>query len=167
MTHADQPSNAPRTPSPVLAGAHTRACRVVTRDLLGAILPFMGRLRVDRLAGPPAVLATAGGVLVARRCYRAASWPARLTGLLATPDLAGDEALWLEPCASVHTLGMRVPIGCAFLDGEGRVLRVVDPLPARRAAAVRGARAVVRVPRRGSWLASPSATCSARLATQI
>lgn len=103
----------------------------------------MGRLRVDRLAGPPAVLATAGGVLVARRCYRAASWPARLTGLLATPDLAGDEALWLEPCASVHTLGMRVPIGCAFLDGEGRVLRVVDPLPARRAAAVRGARAVV------------------------
>lgn len=103
----------------------------------------MGRLRIDRITGPPAVLVRADGTVIARRCHRAASRTARLVGLLATPDLAADEALWLAPCASVHTLGLRAPIGCAFLDGAGRVLRVIDPLPAGRLAAVRGARAVV------------------------
>jgi len=103
----------------------------------------MGRLRADRLSGPPAPLVIEGGPVLAARCYRAASPLARLVGLLATPDLAPDEALWLEPCSSVHALGLRAPIGCAFLDAGGRVLRVVDPLPRGRGAAHRGARAVV------------------------
>jgi hypothetical protein len=103
----------------------------------------MGALRIDRLTGPPAPLRDGGGRLLAARCYRAASVRARLAGLLFTPDLAADEALWLEPCASVHSLALRAPIGCAFLDGAGRVLRVVDPLPRWRVAAARGARSVV------------------------
>jgi uncharacterized membrane protein (UPF0127 family) len=83
-----------------------------------------------------------GAVLVAR-CHVADRPLARLVGLLATPDLADGEGLWLEPCSSVHTWGMQIPIACAFLDAHGRVLRVVDPLPPWRRAAVRGARAVV------------------------
>jgi uncharacterized protein len=100
-------------------------------------------LRIDRLTGPPAPLRDGAGRVVAGRCYRAASARARLVGLLGTPDLAPDEALWLEPCGSVHTVGLRAPIGCAFLDGAGRVLRVVDPVPRWRVAGARGARAVV------------------------
>lgn len=103
----------------------------------------MGALRIDRLTGPPAPLRDGSGRVVAGRCYRAASATARLVGLLGTADLAPDEALWLEPCASVHSAGLRAPIGCAFLDGDGRVLRVVDPLPRWRAAGARGARAAV------------------------
>lgn len=103
----------------------------------------MNRLRVDRLCGPPAPLVAGDGTVVAERCYRASSALARLVGLLATPDLADDEALWLEPCGSVHTVLLRAPIGCAFLDREGRVMRVVDPLPRSRAAGARGARAAV------------------------
>jgi uncharacterized protein len=103
----------------------------------------MGRLRADRLAGPAAPLSVEGGPVLAARCYRATSPLARLVGLLATPDLSGDESLWLEPCSSVHTLGLRARIGAAFLDAEGRVLRVIDPLPGGRIAACRGARAVV------------------------
>jgi hypothetical protein len=103
----------------------------------------MGALRIDRLAGPPAPLRDGAGRLVAARCYRAASAGARLVGLLGTPDLAPDEALWLEPCGSVHTLGLRAPIGCAFLDAGGSVLRVIDPTPRWRLAGARGARAVV------------------------
>lgn len=103
----------------------------------------MGWLRVDRLAGPPAPLAIVGGPLLAGRCHRAATPVARLVGLLGTPDLARDEALWIEPCSGVHTVGMRIPIGCAFLDAEGVVLRVVDPLPPWRAARARGARVAV------------------------
>lgn len=103
----------------------------------------MGRLRIDRLAGPPAPLALASAAVVAARCHRAATPLARLVGLLATPDMRADEALWLEPCSGVHTFGLRAPIGCAFLGGDGRVLRVVDPLPPWRAVAVRRARAAV------------------------
>jgi uncharacterized membrane protein (UPF0127 family) len=103
----------------------------------------MGALRIDRLTGPPLPLRDGGGRLLAARCYRADSTRSRLVGLLGTPDLAADEALWLEPCASVHSAGMRAPIGCAFLDAGGGVLRVVDPLPPWRAARARGARSVV------------------------
>jgi uncharacterized membrane protein (UPF0127 family) len=38
---------------------------------------------------------------------------------------------------------MRIPIGCAFLDGHGRVMRLIDPLVPGRFAACRGARSVV------------------------
>lgn len=103
----------------------------------------MGRLRIDRITEPSVALVAGDGRLVAARCYTAASSLARLLGLLATPDLAADEALWLERCSSVHTLGLRARIGCAFLDGEGRVLRVLDPLAPGRVAACHGARAVV------------------------
>jgi uncharacterized protein len=103
----------------------------------------MGVLRIDRLTGPPLPLRDGGGRLVAARCYRADTARSRLVGLLGTPDLADDEALWLEPCGSVHAAGLRAPVGCAFLDAEGRVLRVVDPLRRWRAARARGARAVV------------------------
>lgn len=103
----------------------------------------MGALRIDRMTGPPRPLRDGSGRVVAGRCYRAGSARARLVGLLGTPDLADDEALWLEPCASVHTAGLRAPIGCAFLDADGRVLRVVDPLPRWRVAARRGARSAV------------------------
>ncbi len=103
----------------------------------------MSRLRIDRLTASPTWLATDGGRVVALRCHTASSLGARLVGLLGTPDLSVDEALWLEPCSSVHTLALRAPIGCAFLDADGRVLRIVDPLPAWRAASARGARAVV------------------------
>lgn len=103
----------------------------------------MGRLRIDRIAGPPAVLSTRAGCPVCARCHRARSRLARLVGLLATPDLGAGEGLWIERCGSVHAIGLRARIGCAFLDADGRVLRVVDPLPRGRIVAARGARAVV------------------------
>lgn len=81
--------------------------------------------------------------MLAGRCHRADRPLARLVGLLFTPDLARDEALWITRCSSVHAIGLRAAIGCAFVDGDGVVLRVVDPLPRHRAASHRGAVAVV------------------------
>jgi hypothetical protein len=106
----------------------------------------VGRLRVDRLCGPPGRLVAdgpGGREALAERCYLARSPLARTVGLLATSDLATDEALWIEACASVHSFGLRARIGCAFLAADGSVLRVVDPLPPGRIASARGARAVV------------------------
>jgi len=107
----------------------------------------MGPLRIDRLTGnAPVPLVRADGAVVLTRCHTARRAVARTLGLLFTPDLAPDEGVWLEPCGSVHAVGLRASVGCAFLDRQGRVLRVVDPLPRGRVAAARGARAVVEAP---------------------
>lgn len=102
----------------------------------------MGRLRVDRLAGGGTTLAVDGRPL-ADRCYLATTPWARAVGLLGTPDLEPGEALWITRCRSVHTVGMRLPISCAFLDGRGTVLRIIDRLDPCRRASEPGASAVV------------------------
>jgi uncharacterized protein len=66
-----------------------------------------------------------------------------MIGLLATPDLGPDEALRIDRCRSVHTMGMRISIDVAFLDADGVVLRVVHGLRPLRVAAARGARSVI------------------------
>ncbi len=71
---------------------------------------------------------------------------ARLRGLLGRPPLAGGEGLALVPCASVHTWFMPAPIDVVFLGRDGEVLRVVPALRPWRAAACRGARAVLELP---------------------
>lgn len=105
----------------------------------------MGRFRIDRTAPSVVTVAHDGSPLVVT-CHVADRWFARLVGLLGTADLRQDEGLWITPCRSVHTWGMRRAIACAFVDGDFRVLRVVDPLPPRRSASARGARAVLEVP---------------------
>jgi uncharacterized membrane protein (UPF0127 family) len=102
----------------------------------------VGRLRIDRLDPAPLPLAVDGRLLAAR-CHVADRPLPRLVGLLGTSDLGRDEALWIDRCAAVHTALLRAPIGVAFVDGAGRVVRVVDPLPRNRAVACRGARAAV------------------------
>lgn len=103
----------------------------------------MSRLRVDRTCGAPKALRATSGQVVVARCYRASTWWARLVGLLGTPDLGADEALWLEPCRSVHTWGMRTTIDIAFLDDSGRVLAVHPSVRAGRALRHRGGRVVI------------------------
>jgi uncharacterized protein len=107
----------------------------------------MSRLRIDRLTDRPGHLVHLGDASpLAARCYRANRLVARLTGLLFTPDLAVDEALWIEPCSSVHSFALRAAIGCVFVDAAGTVMRIVDPLPRGRAVSCRGARAVIELP---------------------
>ncbi|HTI33886.1 MAG TPA: hypothetical protein VL422_09445, partial [Miltoncostaea sp.] len=60
----------------------------------------MGRLRIDRLDPEPCRL-IAGGRPLAGRCHLADGLLRRLVGLLGTPDLRPDEALWIARCAAV------------------------------------------------------------------
>jgi uncharacterized membrane protein (UPF0127 family) len=80
------------------------------------------------------------------RVYHAHSFLARLFGLLGRRPLAAGEALWLQPCTSVHTLGMRYPIDVVFLDRGGRVLVTRDALAPSKLAAARRARCAVELP---------------------
>jgi uncharacterized membrane protein (UPF0127 family) len=78
--------------------------------------------------------------------YRATNFVARMFGLLWRRPLAAGEALWLNPCASVHTLGMRYPIDVVFLDRDGAVVETKTALAPRRMAGARRARSVLELP---------------------
>lgn len=78
------------------------------------------------------------GRLIVARAWRADRPWSRLRGLLARAPLRADgtEALWLVPCGSIHTLGMRYPLDLVFLDRQGHVVdcqRDVMPWRMRRA----------------------------------
>ena len=77
--------------------------------------------------------------------YRADGFMSRLLGLLARRALQADEALYLAPCASVHTFFMRYSIDVAFIDREGRVLKLVSHLKPFRAASCWSAHGAVEL----------------------
>ena len=77
------------------------------------------------------------------RIHRAHSFTQRLLGLLARSPLQADEALFIAPCNSVHTVLMAYAIDVAFVDREGVVLKLVCGLKPYRAAACWGAHGVV------------------------
>jgi len=74
------------------------------------------------------------------RGNRCTSFIERAIGLLGRPVLDLTEALWIAPCPSVHTLGMRYPIDVIFCDGDGRIVRIVENLQPDRVASAKGAR---------------------------
>jgi len=63
----------------------------------------------------------------------------RMRGLLFRDKLKPQQALWIEPCPSVHTFGMQYSIDVVFLDKMGIVLKVVDNLDPMRIASCRNA----------------------------
>jgi uncharacterized membrane protein (UPF0127 family) len=79
------------------------------------------------------------------RIRLAARWWSRAVGLLATPRLEDPCGLWITPCHSIHTFGMRYPIDAVFVRADGTILRVATGLAPWRAAACRRARATLEL----------------------
>ena len=92
-----------------------------------------GRLSVAGHSTPPLALA------------RAETFLERLRGLLGHRSLGADEGLWITPCGSVHTFGMRFPIDVVFVGRDGRIVRIVDRLAAGRVAFARSTASVVEL----------------------
>jgi uncharacterized membrane protein (UPF0127 family) len=91
-------------------------------------------------------LRTEAGALVARRLSRPRGFLRRHLGLLLHPPLKPDEALWLDPCGSIHTWGMGYAIDVLFLDPDGRVLKcALGVRPWRVVGAPRGCRSVIEL----------------------
>jgi uncharacterized membrane protein (UPF0127 family) len=76
----------------------------------------------------------------------ARAWYRRLFGLLVLPRLRKGQGLLIEPCASVHTLGMRYPLDLLFLSRDGQVLGWRESVAPWRAASQRGARSTLELP---------------------
>ena len=74
------------------------------------------------------VLNTRLGRELGARIGMADSWLARLRGMLARPEPANGEGLFLTPCSSVHMYGMRFPLDVAFLDRNGTVVAMYPSL---------------------------------------
>ena len=58
-------------------------------------------------------------MLLGDKVRTASTFFSRFVGMLGTAAIADGEGLWIVPCRSVHTLGMRYPIDVAFLDARG------------------------------------------------
>lgn len=57
---------------------------------------------------------------------------ARMKGLLGQSCLPAGRALWIRPCKSVHTIGMKFAIDVVFLDGGNRVVAALGNIRPNR-----------------------------------
>jgi len=82
-------------------------------------------------------------VLVPRLLIATGIW-SRMRGLLGRPGLPDDTAMFLSPCNSIHTVGMRFSLDVIFLDRAQRVVRIVRAVrPNRFAFGGRGASSAI------------------------
>jgi hypothetical protein len=70
----------------------------------------------------------------------------RIRGLLGRAQLPRGSALLIEPCAAVHTIGMRYALDLAFLDKGWRVLKLVERVNPWRLANCRRAHRTLEMP---------------------
>ena len=78
------------------------------------------------------------GISLASALEVATSFSARSRGLLGRRELPTGTGMLIDPCPSVHTWFMSIPIDVIFLDGENRVVGLKRELkPFRMAGAWR------------------------------
>lgn len=76
------------------------------------------------------------------KVFKANRWWQRAGGLLIRPKLLAEEVLWLQPCWSVHTFGMRYSIAVFFLDQNNVILKVKTCVAPNRIVFCLGAKSV-------------------------
>lgn len=102
-----------------------------------------GRLATaEARLGDLPVVELAGGL----RVHEARTWAARRDGLAGLPELPEDWGLWIAPCRSIHTVGMRFPLDLIWLDCDDVVVRVDHDVPPRRQRTCWRSRSVIEVP---------------------
>ena len=70
----------------------------------------------------------------------------RRTGLLKHTSLPRGEGLWIAPCESVHTFGMKFPIDVLYLNKKCKVVKIRRSMPRRRMSACLRAHSVLELP---------------------
>ena len=80
-----------------------------------------------------------------QKVWQADSAWERGRGLLGRASLDWNEGFWLEPCSSVHTIGMGYALDLAFVDAQGVIRMLVQNLQPWRMAFGWGARATLEM----------------------
>ncbi len=71
----------------------------------------------------------------------------RLKGLLRRDGLAPGEGLWITPCNSIHSFGMRFPFDALFIGPDGTVVGLYERFRRNRISRFhRSARGVLELP---------------------
>jgi uncharacterized membrane protein (UPF0127 family) len=92
-------------------------------------------------------LNTTREVTLANRIRHADRLLSRLVGLLRDRELVPGDGLWIVPCNSIHSFGMRFAFDAIFLDRELRVVRLMPEMkPWRVSALVLSAHSVLELP---------------------
>ena len=74
------------------------------------------------------------------------TWVKRLVGLLGHRSLGDGEAMFFNPGASIHTIGMRFAIDVLYLDSNNKVIKIVqDMKPFRFSFAPKGTCSVLEL----------------------
>ena len=71
-------------------------------------------------------------VVLASQIRRADHYFARLAGLLPKNGLGPEEGLWILPCHSIHSIGMRFAFDALFLDADLKVVHCIQSMPPMR-----------------------------------
>jgi hypothetical protein len=95
--------------------------------------------------GPALMFNARTQAVVASAVEVAATRGSRLRGLLGRAELDACTALILSPCWTIHTAFMRFPIDVAFVDRDGRVVRVAEDVAPWRVAAAPSASLTVEL----------------------
>lgn len=85
------------------------------------------------------------GTVLAERVETAEDGAARRKGLLGRDGLMQGEGLWIVPCESVHTFGMRFSIDLAYVDRKKRVRKIKSGMPPWRMSACLSAHSVIEL----------------------
>lgn len=85
------------------------------------------------------------GRCVVRKVWKADNAWERMRGLLGRAPLGSGEALLIEPCRSVHCLGMRYPLDLLYVDRQGQVCKLVYGLKPGRFSASLQAHATIEL----------------------
>jgi uncharacterized protein len=114
------------------------------------------RVRTARL------IREADGATLIREVELLTSLGQRLRGLLGRGSLPPGCAVWLAPCGSVHTFGMRFDLDLVFLDADRRIVRIARGVRRRRIVGG-GSRARSVIEAQAGWLPADFAKAGDRV----
>ncbi len=87
------------------------------------------------------------GTRLAEAARVADNLPRRVIGLLLDKELAHGHGLWIVPCNSIHSFGMRFVFDAVFLDKDLRVVHLMHEMkPWRTSKIVFAAHGVLELP---------------------
>ena len=86
------------------------------------------------------------GVMLADSAEVADTSPKRRTGLLRHTGLEPGDGLWIVPCESVHSFGMKFTIDVIYLNRKHKVKKVRPQMAPRRISACLTAHSVLELP---------------------
>lgn len=112
---------------------------VAIRDLLASRSESKPQVRMQ-------ILNRTRQVTVAQDLAIAKTSAQRRRGLLGLDALKRGSGLWIAPCESVHTAGMRFPIDLVYLDRDYRVRKTCHSVRPWRISACLSAQSVIELP---------------------